>query len=231
MGRAWYVKGRKHAFPYGERLVSGPFDESAACHDELARIRPFYPDANLWVQLEVAKTLPDRKPRSAPPGAADQGPLVVAATGHRWQRLDIPRTPETERRLEAIAHAFLEVLRPDRVISGLALGWDTAVAMAAVRLGLPLVAALPGRKGEQVRGWDWGDEGTHDWLVRQATDVERIGEGYAFGGACVLRDKWMVDRASLVAALWSGQPSGTGTTVRYAQRQGVPIVNLYGLHR
>lgn len=228
-GRGWYVKGRKLAFPYGERLCSGPFDDSGPAFEEMRRIRPFYPDATLDVVLETGRTLPERKPRTCAPGKGWQGPLRVPATGHRWSRLPFDRTPEAERRLEALAYAFLEQLAPDEAISGLAVGWDTAFAQAAVRLQIPLVAAVPGKRGEQTRGWDWGDEGTHDWLLRQAVEVHYVGEGYAFGRACVLRDKWMVDRGHVVAALWSGMPSGTGTTVRYADRQKVPVVNLWGL--
>lgn len=231
MGRAWYVKGRKHAFPYGERLVSGPFDEITPAYDELHRIRPFYPDANLDVVHHRAKTLPERTPRTAPPGSADAGPLIVAATGHRWQRLDIPRTPETECWLEAIAAAFLEQLRPDRVLSGLALGWDTAVAMASVRLGIPLEACMPGKRGQQEARWDWGDQGTHEWLVRQSAAHSWIGDDLPFPKACISRDEYMVGRAGLVVALWSGAPSGTGTTVRFAERRKLPVVNLWGLHR
>lgn len=70
-GRAWYVKGQKLAFPHGERLCSGPFDESADAFTEAKRIRPFYPDANLSVVLHVAKSLPERTPRSGPPGAVE----------------------------------------------------------------------------------------------------------------------------------------------------------------
>lgn len=227
--RAWYVKGRKHAFPYGEKLVSGPLDDNAACFAELARIRPFYPDANLWVQLHVGKTLPECTPRTAAPG--ERAPLIVAATGHRWQRMDIPRSPQAETHLAALASAFLEQLQPDRVISGLALGWDTAVALAAVRLGIPLVACMPGKRGAQEARWDFGDQGTHEWLVRQSAEHAWIGGDLPFRDACISRDEYMVERAGLILALWSGLPSGTGTTVRFAERRKLPVVNLWGLHR
>ena len=74
-GRGWYVKGRKYAFPYGERLCSGPFDDSGDAFAEARRIRPFYPDAHLDVVLEVGRTLPERTPRSAPPGAEKEAPM------------------------------------------------------------------------------------------------------------------------------------------------------------
>ena len=37
---------------------------------------------------------------------------------------------------------YLERARPDAVISGMALGWDQAVARATADLGIPWVAAI-----------------------------------------------------------------------------------------
>jgi len=228
VGRGWYVKATRYAFPYSTLLASGPFYEHGPAYAEMRRIRPLYPEAHMDVVMETGKSLPVRTPRSTP---QPQGPLVVAGTGHRWQRLDIPRTPAAESRLVAIARAFLEPLNPDRVISGLALGWDTALAMAAVQLHLPLECCMPGKRGQQESRWDWGDQGTHEWLVRQSVAHSWIGAEYPFPKACVERDLYMVHRASLMVALWNGQPSGTGTTVRAADRKGIPVVNLWGLHR
>lgn len=67
VGRAWYVHGRKLAFPYGERWVSGPFDDSAAAHAEARRLRPLYPDATLDARLRSGKTLLEVLPRSNTP--------------------------------------------------------------------------------------------------------------------------------------------------------------------
>lgn len=228
MGRAWYVKGTKYAFPYSTKLVSGPFDDSGAAFDEARRIRPLYPDANLDVVMHRAKSLPTRVPRVAP---QPQGPLVVAATGHRWQRMDIERSPAAERHLVLLARAFLEQLQPDRAISGLALGWDTAFAIAAVEAKVPLEVVMPGKRGQQAARWDWGDQGTHEWLVRQSVAHSWVGGDLPFPKACIERDDYMVIRAGLMCALWSGQPSGTGTTIKMAQRRGVGVVNLWGLHR
>jgi len=67
VGQAWYVHGQKLAFPYGERWISGPFDDLAAAHDEARRLRPLYPDANLSARLRSGKTLPEVLPRSDTP--------------------------------------------------------------------------------------------------------------------------------------------------------------------
>lgn len=89
MGRAWYVHGQKHAFPYGKRLVSGPFDEMNAAYDERARLEQakLYPDARLDVLPHSAKTLPVVTPRTRPPG--DEAPAVPD--------YDLRKRPERER--------------------------------------------------------------------------------------------------------------------------------------
>lgn len=83
-----------------------------------------------------------------------------------------------------LARAFLEQLQPDRAISGLALGWDTAWAIAAVEAKVPLEVVMPGKRGEQERAWDWGDQGTHGWLVRQSVAHSWVGGDLPFPKAC-----------------------------------------------
>ncbi|MBO4452488.1 MAG: DUF2493 domain-containing protein [Clostridia bacterium] len=40
--------------------------------------------------------------------------------------------------------------------------------------------------------------------------------------APLIRDKLIVDRADLVIAIWDGESGGTGYTISYAKRRGVP---------
>lgn len=37
------------------------------------------------------------------------------------------------------------------------------------------------------------------------------------------RNRYMVDRADVLIAVWDGRPSGTGKTVRYAHQQGKSV--------
>ena len=38
------------------------------------------------------------------------------------------------------------------------------------------------------------------------------------------RNRYMVDHADLLIAVWDGRPSGTGKTVQYTQQQGKPAL-------
>ena len=37
------------------------------------------------------------------------------------------------------------------------------------------------------------------------------------------RNRYMVDQADVLIAVWDGSPSGTGKTVRYAHQQGKSV--------
>lgn len=70
----------------------------------------------------------------------------IAFTGHRPDKLG-GYSPEADRRLVAFARRLVVALQaryaPERFISGMALGWDMAVAEACASKGLPFIAAVP----------------------------------------------------------------------------------------
>ena len=113
------------------------------------------------------------------------------------------------------------------MISGMALGWDMVWAQAAIRMGVPLICAVP-FEGQELR---WPAE-TQRWyrtvLAFHAASVIVT----AFGGyspqTMHTRNRWMVDHCDAVAALWDGQPDGgTASCIRYALSVGRPIENLW----
>lgn len=40
------------------------------------------------------------------------------------------------------------------------------------------------------------------------------------------RNQYMVDKSTLLIAVWNGRPSGTGKTVSYAQQKGIKVVQI-----
>jgi hypothetical protein len=67
--------------------------------------------------------------------------LIVAGTGHRPDKLG-GYSDDAFNLLVKIAKHWLEMNKPTRVISGMALGWDQALATAAVEVDIPFVAAV-----------------------------------------------------------------------------------------
>jgi hypothetical protein len=70
-------------------------------------------------------------------------PITIAATGHRPDKLVNQYDEASLARLTEFAATCLKQLAPDFVISGMALGWDQAIAEAAVSLDIPLIAEIP----------------------------------------------------------------------------------------
>lgn len=151
--------------------------------------------------------------------------MILAGTGHRPQKLG-GFGPGTYGRLKDLARAVLTKHKPRVVISGMALGWDQALAEAAIELGIPVQAAIP-CKGHSSK---WPAESQERY--RQILEHPLVTVGYSClepyrGELMQRRNKWMVDAADLVVALWDGTPGGTANCVRYAYALERPIHNVW----
>ena len=150
--------------------------------------------------------------------------MIVSGTGHRPNKLGGYGMPATVK-LVNLARDWLEENKPSQVISGMALGWDYALAAAAFDLDIPFIAAVPFEGQEKM----WPDESKRNYhtLLADASKVEYVCEpGYA-PWKMQKRNEWMVDNSDLVLAVWNGTPGGTANCVRYAQQKGIEIVNLW----
>lgn len=150
--------------------------------------------------------------------------MIIAATGHRPDKLG-GYGYKTERKLLSLALVYLEHERPEKVITGMALGWDTAIAMAAYCLSIPFIAAVP-FTGQHYK-WDPEHIRRYHEILTAAEAVHTITAGGYSTQAMEIRNRWMVDHADRMVALWDGSGGGTGNCVRYAKRKKVEIDNLW----
>jgi predicted Rossmann fold nucleotide-binding protein DprA/Smf involved in DNA uptake len=148
-----------------------------------------------------------------------------AATGHRPDKLG-GYGPAVAARLRRGATRFLEGRRnTTEAVGGMALGWDTAWALAALDVGVPLVAALP-FKGQESR-WPVESQRLYHWILERAAEVVIVCPGGYSPDKMQRRNEWMVDRCDELAALWDGSAGGTANCVAYADQVGRPVVNLW----
>jgi uncharacterized phage-like protein YoqJ len=152
--------------------------------------------------------------------------MIVAGTGHRPMKLG-GYGEDVLARLVGLAEKYLKGERPSEVVSGMAIGWDTALALAALSLSVPLVAAVA-FEGQESR---WPVEGQRRYervLASAARVVVVTGGGHA-DWKFQARNEWMVDHCDRLAALWDGSAGGTANCVSYARRHrpGVAIDNLW----
>lgn len=157
-----------------------------------------------------------------PPAA--QMKKILAGTGHRPEKLG-GYGAGVSTRLVDLARAALTKYQPDEVISGMALGWDTALALAAIELGIPLTAAVPFEG--QERKWRPEQQETFRAILARVTTLTIVSPGGYAVWKMQARNEWMVDRATGLLALWNGSGGGTCNCIEYARTSQVEIVNLW----
>lgn len=150
--------------------------------------------------------------------------MRLAATGHRPDKLG-GYSPEAATRLQAFARYQLSMLAPRRVISGVALGWDTAIALAALDLGLELVCAVP-FVGQESR-WPLESQRVYRSILARADAVEVICSGGYSSHKMQLRNMAMVGACDLLLACWDGSPGGTANCLSYAESVDCATWNCY----
>lgn len=155
--------------------------------------------------------------------AADLKGRVVAGTGHRPDKL-LGYDTACHAVLVSFVAGWLRALAPARVISGMALGFDMALAQAALVVGVPYTAAtVRGQENRWTPRWRY----LYGVLVSNADSVVQASTSATARGY-LARDRWMVDNAGLVLALYRGDArGGTAYTVAYAAGANVDVLNIW----
>jgi len=152
--------------------------------------------------------------------------VIIAGTGHRPKRLG-GYSPAARGRLVHVAGIALDQLQATRTISGMALGWDTALALASLARGIPLVAMVPFAGQEEL--WPVESQRLFHWVLERAAAVELISGGSYSAYKMQIRNKAMVDACDTLAACWDGSPGGTANCIEYALLTNCSAVNYYPL--
>jgi uncharacterized phage-like protein YoqJ len=152
--------------------------------------------------------------------------VIVAGTGHRPDKLDGYGDERAAKNLLVLIRQALLDLDPTEVISGMAQGFDQALAIAATQLDIPLTAAVPFR-GQETR---WSDDAQELYrrLLKKARVVVYVSKGDYSVRKMHIRNEWMVRRCDKLLALYDGSSlGGTANCVFFAERIDKPVVNLW----
>lgn len=154
---------------------------------------------------------------------------ILGFTGHRPHHLG-GDSEGVHGRLFDLAFMILNNTQPRRIISGMAKGWDMAVAEAAHSLDIPFIAAVPFEG--QIIGWSMADITHYSKLLDAAAEVVMVTPGDWTVVAKIAyqrRNEWIVDNCDRLIALWDGTPSGTKNCIDYAVKVGRPWENVWSL--
>lgn len=147
---------------------------------------------------------------------------IVAGTGHRPNKLG-GYTDEITNALIKVASKHLDGV--DKVISGMALGWDWALAIAAYNKGIPFIAAVP--FDGQDSAWPEDSRIIYRNLLDLSERVVIVNDGGYAAWKMQTRNVWAVDNSDYVLALWDGTSGGTRNCIAYAHKQGKLVHNLW----
>lgn len=148
--------------------------------------------------------------------------MIIGVTGHRTLSHSYENIYKKTKEL------FIEN-EVTKVVSGMALGFDTIAAKIAIEMNIPLIAALPFE--EQAKLWNEEDKETYISLLEKAEHVyvqpiplnspNRHNQGY-FG-----RNRWIVSQSNiLVAYMINDKDGGTAHTWKEAGKKDIPRFNV-----
>lgn len=156
-----------------------------------------------------------------------------AFTGHRENKLpwrdneSDPRCRELKDKLSDTVHA-LYAAGIRHFLCGMATGCDTYFAEAVLELrgeheDVTLEAAIPCE--EQSEKWTPSQRRRYARLCAEC-DYQTVVQQHFTPECYQRRNRYMVDRATVLLAAYDGHPGGTQSTILYAMREGLEIIEL-----
>lgn len=156
--------------------------------------------------------------------------MILGVTGHRPQRLG-GFSECAKKKLYRFAHRILLRLDTDTiVVQGCALGFDQAMAVAAIEQGHKVISLIP-YLGFNAR-WPVESIFELDGILNRSTEVrvctsKEIVEMSSPTMALNLRNQKIVDECDTLFALSCGAPSGTQNCVDYALQRNKKVLYLW----
>jgi uncharacterized phage-like protein YoqJ len=142
--------------------------------------------------------------------------MIVAFTGHRPDKLGGYKVPnDTYIRVCQKIDTTLKEFKPEKVITGMALGIDQWAASIAHKLHIPFLAAIPFEGQENA--WPEASKKTYRLLRKLAAEEMIVSAGGYSADKMQVRNIWMVDNCTKLIAVWDGTKGGTGNCVEYAK--------------
>lgn len=152
--------------------------------------------------------------------------MIYFGTGHRPNKLG-GYSDVVDDRLRVFAVQQLRLLTDvEAVISGLAQGWDQALAEAGFEVGVPVWGFAPCHNQENA--WPLKARFRYRRIIERLDKLVYTHEA-DYSGPWVMhrRNRKMVTSGDHGLALWDGTYGGTAHCVNFAERMCKPVTNLW----
>lgn len=157
--------------------------------------------------------------------------MILTVTGHRPPKLGGYRIPNPlYREVVAALRDHIDRLKPEVVLTGMALGTDQWVAQICLDMGVPFDCVIP--YSDFGSNWPQQTQQAYHYLrgqSRTVVDVEGLthpiqrSRNRTWGQKLYARNAWMVQHCDHVLALWNESPGGTANCVNFARSHGKPV--------
>ena len=151
--------------------------------------------------------------------------MIIGFTGHR-------KFQHPEKKIAKQLISYLSKMKPDKTISGMALGFDQLAARVCVYMGIPFIAAVPAK--EQPNFWPLNAVKDYFKILDKASKIVYVDKvkGYSnpndnFIAKLFNRNHWMVDNShKMIAYYLNTGRGGTAATVRYTHKQRKIVIPI-----
>lgn len=158
--------------------------------------------------------------------------ITLAGSGHRPDKL----IGGYDNCLDAIVQLLTPVLAyldVDKVHSGMALGYDTALALAALRTGKELHCQIPFNNFESR--WTSESKRLYYSILDKASNINYVNPDNLDnkGEICYWlqkRNEILVDNCDVLLVLWDGTTGGTNNCINYSLKKRKTVINLWDLY-
>lgn len=150
--------------------------------------------------------------------------MIIAITGHRPDKLGGYKPCAEHEHIRLLMKKAFMAFQPTQIITGMALGVDQWAAEEALKLKIPLVAAIPFE--EQASNWPHESQQHYRNLLSQIPDQIRVCEPGYLVWKLQKRNEWMVDHCDMVLAFWDGTKGGTANCVNYAVKKKKTVMQI-----
>lgn len=112
-------------------------------------------------------------------------------------------------------------------------GWDMLAARVVLKLKqeypqIKLHMVLPCPSAEQIKDWSEEEQNEYMSILSAADSIEQTSENF-YNGCMKVRNARLAELADCCFCYWNParKRSGTGQTVRMAEKKGIKIINFF----
>lgn len=150
---------------------------------------------------------------------------MIFVTGHRPNKILGYSLPAHQKLTRFCMSILDNNTQPKTIISGMAQGWDQAMANACMVLKIPYIAAVP--CPDQEKKWPSESQLLYRFILNWAKEIVYVSP--EFTPYCMQkRNEYMIDKGLFGMALWNGDKSGgTYNALKYAEKKNKAVTNYW----